>query len=766
MNQRLLIAFASLIFTLCPANGQNGLQNNRKTPVIIERITSDVDFNGVPDEEFWQSAAPLQMTMHSPVFGKQPTEKSDIRIVYDEKFLYIGAWLYYDDPSMMQSVSYKRDYMGMGSDWLGIFLDTYNDKENSQMFFTTPDGLRFDAGIQKDAVPARPDQESMNLSWNTFWDVLTKKDDYGWSAEIRIPLSSLRFQEVNGEVKMGLTVERWIPAKNETDVFPAIPPDWGEISVMKPSQAQEIVFRDITPDKPLYVAPYVLAGFESSFGLNNDESEYMKSKDPDLEAGLDIKYGITKTLVMDVTVNTDFAQVEADDQQINLTRFSMYFPEKRTFFLERASVFDFSLGGNSNLFYSRRIGLLDDYDDSQDDEDPRTVRIYGGARVTGRMNKWDVGFLDMQTAPLAVKMSDGSSANMVPSENFGAVRFRRQIINENTYVGAMATSRLGTDGSYNLAYGLDGIFKVFGNDYFEFRWTQTFEDEIKNNSIKEPTLLMATWERRSRKGLAYNLGYTQSGIHFNPGIGFEMMDDYSIIRGGLSYGWISPEKSWIYSHGPSTRVMYRNYIDDGTFMNLTSFTGWEFQTKSKWIGSLELVYNEDRLRDSLEISSDKLYIVPGRYEALSFRGNLSTPMSNPFYLDFLTEAGQFYDGTRLSMRFQPVWNISKHFELGGSYNFDRVKVKGRNLSMTNHIIGIKALYMFDTKLSVNAFIQYNTDCDGIITNFRIRYNPGEGNDLYLVFNEDRNTDLYREMPVLPVYNSRAVMIKYTYTFNL
>lgn len=766
MNQRLLIAFASLIFTLCPANGQNGLPNNRKTPVIIERITSDVDFNGVPDEEFWQSAAPLQMTMHSPVFGKQPTEKSDIRIVYDEKFIYIGAWLYYDDPSMMQSVSYKRDYMGMGSDWLGIFLDTYNDKENSQMFFTTPDGLRFDAGIQKDAVPARPDQESMNLSWNTFWDVLTKKDDYGWSAEIRIPLSSLRFQEVNGEVKMGLTVERWIPAKNETDVFPAIPPDWGEISVMKPSQAQEIVFRDITPDKPLYVAPYVLAGFESSFGLNNDESEYMKSKDPDLEAGLDIKYGITKTLVMDVTVNTDFAQVEADDQQINLTRFSMYFPEKRTFFLERASVFDFSLGGNSNLFYSRRIGLLDDYDDSQDDEDPRTVRIYGGARVTGRMNKWDVGFLDMQTAPLAVKMSDGSSANMVPSENFGAVRFRRQIINENTYVGAMATSRLGTDGSYNLAYGLDGIFKVFGNDYFEFRWTQTFEDEIKNNSIKEPTLLMATWERRSRKGLAYNLGYTQSGIHFNPGIGFEMMDDYSIIRGGLSYGWISPEKSWIYSHGTSTRVMYRNYIDDGTFMNLTSFTGWEFQTKSKWIGSLELVYNEDRLRDSLEISSDKLYIVPGRYEALSFRGNLSTPMSNPFYLDFLTEAGQFYDGTRLSMRFQPVWNISKHFELGGSYNFDRVKVKGRNLSMTNHIIGIKALYMFDTKLSVNAFIQYNTDCDGIITNFRIRYNPGEGNDLYLVFNEDRNTDLYREMPVLPVYNSRAVMIKYTYTFNL
>lgn len=766
MNRRLLTAFAIPLLSLCTIYGQTDQNNTRKKPLVIERITSNVNFDGVPDEEFWNDSEPLPMVMHSPVFGKEPTEKSEIRIIYDEKYLYAGAWLRYNDPAMLQSVSYKRDYMGMGSDWLGIFLDTYNDKENSLMFFTTPDGLRFDAGIQKDAVPPRPDQEPMNLSWNAFWDVMTKKDSNGWSAEIRIPLSSLRFQEVNGEVRMGLTVERWIPSKNETDVFPPIPPNWGEASVMKPSQAQEIVFHDITPDKPLYIAPYALTGFESSYDLNADETEYLKSNDPDVEAGLDIKYGITKTLVMDVTVNTDFAQVEADDQQINLTRFSLYFPEKRMFFLERASVFDFSLGGNSNLFYSRRIGLLDEYDDTADDEEPEPVRIYGGARVTGRMKKWDVGFLDMQTAPLVKRVSGGSSLTMVPSENFGVVRFRRQILNENTYIGAMTTSRLGADGSYNLAYGLDGIFRVFGNDYFEFRWTQTFEDEVENESIKDPTLFMATWERRSRKGLAYNFGYTQSGTHFNPGIGFEMMDDYTIMRGGFSYGWISPEKSKVYSHGPETRVMYRTYIDDGSFMNLTNFTGWHFQTKSQWIGSAELVYNGDRLRDSLEISTDKLYIAPGEYDALSFRGNLSTPMSKPIYLDFMTEAGQFYDGNRLSLRFMPTWNISKHFELGGTYNFDHVSVKKRDLSMTNHILGIKALYMFDTKLSVNAFIQYNTDYDGIITNFRIRYNPKEGNDLYLVFNEDRNTDLYREMPILPVYNSRTVMVKYTYTFNL
>mgnify|MGYP000848877479 FL=1 len=766
MIKKLLLFTVFLAFTGYSFCSPPDSLASRKQAIVIDRLTSAINFDGIPDEDAWKEMKPLKMTMHSPVFGKEPTEATDVRITYDDKNLYIGAWVYFRDSSMMQSASFKRDYMGMGSDWLGIFLDTYNDKENSMMFFTTPDGLRFDAGIQKDAVVFMPDQQPMNLSWNTFWDVATKKGAYGWSAEFRIPLSSLRFQSVNGEVRMGLTVERWIPSKNETVIFPAIPPNWGETSVMKPSQAQEIVFRDIVPDKPLYIAPYALTGYESSYSLKSDQGSYAKSNKPDFEAGLDVKYGISKTMVMDLTVNTDFAQVESDDQQINLTRYSLFFPEKRAFFLERASVFDFSLGGNSNLFYSRRIGLSEDYDPARNDETPEPVRIYGGARITGRIKGWDVGFMDMQTAPLRAEDLSGAMQTFIPSENFSVVRLRRQVLNDNSYIGTMVTSRMGADASYNLAYGLDGIFRVFGNDYFEFRWSQTFEDEVKNKSLKEPTLLMTTWERRSRKGFSYNLGYTQSGIHFHPGMGFEMMDDYTVVRGGLSYGWISPEKSKLYTHRPETRFMYRNFIDDGTFMSFTNFSGWNFQTKSQWQGSLFLVYNNERLRDSLEIMADELYIPQGRYSYLNFRGNINTPMSRPFYLMFMTETGQFYDGKRLSFRIQPTWNISRHFELGGTYNFDHVSVSARNVTMNNHIIGVKALYMFDTKLSVNAFIQYNTALDGIITNLRIRYNPKEGNDLYLVFNEDRNTDLYRELPNLPVYNSRAVMIKYTYTFNL
>jgi hypothetical protein len=650
--------------------------------------------------------------------------------------------------------------MGLGSDWFGLILDTFNDKENAIAFFTTPDGIRFDANIQRDAFVYMPDQQPMNISWNGFWDVLTKQDLNGWTAEIRIPVSSLRFQSQNEEVRMGMILWRWMPVKNELDIFPAIPPNWGPNSMLKPSQAEEILLQGLKTVKPLYIAPYILGGFKSINDLNATETEYIKSNKPTFEAGLDLKYGISKGLIMDLTANTDFAQVEADDQQINLTRFSLYFPEKRLFFLERASIFDFSLGGNSNLFYSRRIGLSDNEDD------PQPVRIYGGARITGRIKEWDVGFLDMQTASLKVGLSSRTPGYYIPSENFGALRFRRQIINDNSYVGTMVTSRLGADGSYNIAYGVDGIFRAFGDDYLELRWSQTFEDSLKNSSFDEPSLLMATWERRANKGLKYGFGYTQSGIHFNPGIGFEMMDDYRVMRAEIGYGWISKEKSKLYSHSPDAMFMYRTYIDDGSLMSFTNFTGWTFQTKSQWQGALNFVYNIDNLRDSLEISKDKVYVIPGRYGYTSFMGNIVTPMSRSFFTMLMTETGQYFDGSRISVRLQPTWNISRHFELGGTYNFDYVRFKSRGEEMTNHIVGLKALFMFNTRLSLNAYIQYNTALHGIITNLRLRYNPKEGNDLYLVFNEDRNTNLYREFPYLPVYSSRAVMLKYTYTFNL
>jgi len=728
-----------------------------KNAPVIERLTLPVNFDGVPDDETWKSIEPLKMIMHSPVFGKEPSEKTDIRFAYDDKYLYCAAKIMYEDPELAQSASLKRDYFGMGGDWLGIILDTYNDKENGLAFFTSPDGLRFDATILKDAVTQFPDQIPMNLSWNTFWDVKTSSDKNGWAAEIRIPFSSLRFQEINGEVRMGLIVQRWIPGKNETDIYPAIPPNWGQASAIKPSQAQEVVLRGVKPEKPIYIAPYVLAGYQSTYDINTAGTEYLKSGEPKFEAGLDVKYGITNNLTMDLTVNTDFAQVESDDQQINLTRFSLYIPEKRTFFLERSSVFDFSLGGYSNMFYSRRIGLSDDGD---------PVRIYGGARMTGRVGKWDLGVLDMQTAPLTLKNEAGIYEDVLPSENFGVLRFRRQIINDNTYIGAMMTSRMGVDGTYNVAYGVDGIFRVFGEDYLDLKWSQSFETGVKNESLSDPTRIMANWQRRSSKGLGYDFGFSHSGTNYNPGIGFQMMTDFEVLRGGIKYGWLPSEKAKLYSHSPELRVMYMTYVDDKSLMSLNYNAGWEFQTKTQWQWSANIIYNIESLRDSLELIEDEIYIPPGRYEYVNFMGMLTTPMNKPVFTMLTVQFGPFFDGTSFSANLQPTWNVSRHFELGVIYNFAKLDFIERDASAINNILGIKALYMLDTKLSVSAYIQYNTSMKGIMTNLRLRYNPKEGNDFYLVFNEGRNTNLDREIPTLPVYSDRSFLLKYTYTFNL
>lgn len=724
--------------------------------MVISELKHPVTFDGIPDEEAWKDIAPINLIMFSPVFGREPSELSEVRIGYNTDYLFVAAKLHYNDPTMIRSASLKRDYMGMGGDWFGIILDTFNDKENGLAFFTSPDGLRFDANIQRDAVVYLPDQKPMNINWNAFWDVMTRQYDGGWSAELRIPISSLRFQVVNGEVKMGLIIQRWIPIKNEMDVFPSIPPNWGQVSTMKPSQAKEITLKGLVPDKPLYISPYLLGGYSASNDLNEEGIRYVNSARPVIEAGLDIKYGISKSLVLDLTANTDFAQVEDDDQQINLTRFSLYFPEKRMFFLERSSIFDFSLDGNSNLFYSRRIGLSDDGD---------PIRIYGGLRITGRVNNWDVGLIDMQTAPLWKKRSTGSKYMLLQSENFGAVRFRRQVINDNSYVGAMVTSRLGADGSYNVAYGADGIFRLFGEDYINFRMAQTFEDSIRNKSINDPTLLMVSWERRSQKGLGYDISYTRSGLHFNPGVGFEMLNDYTSLFGMIRYGWISSEKSKLYSHFPRVMIMYNNYIDDGSLMTLMGIAGWTFQTKNQWQVSLNGVMNSEVLRDSLEILEDKVYVPPDKYRYLNFRGTAVTPATKSFFVMMQSQIGQYYDGNRVSVMLQPTWNLSRHIEFACTYNFDYVSFSRRSVSMTNHIIGLKALYMPNTRISISSFVQYNTAVDEIISNIRFRYNPREGNDFYIVLNEGRNTHLTREIPNLPVYSRRAVMFKYTYTFN-
>ena len=340
---------------------------------VLSRINGPVVLDGLSAEPAWEGIEPLPVVEHRPNFGSEPSERTEILVAYNEDYLYVAGRLFDNEPLKIQAPSKKRDSRNPGSDWFGIALDTFNDKENALAFFTTPTGLRWDAAVINDAQGGI----SANTNWNTLWDVAVVRNDEGWFAEMRIPFSSLRFQDDNGRVVMGLISWRQIARKEEWVIFPAIPSDWGFLSFYKISEAQEVVFEGVRSHKPLHVAPYLLLGTEQSSELNIDESVYQPIEHLKYEVGLDVKYGLTSNLTLDATLNTDFAQVEADDQQINLTRFSLFFPEKRLFFQERSSVFDFNFESSepNRLFYSRRIGIYDG----------KPVRIYGGARLVGRV---------------------------------------------------------------------------------------------------------------------------------------------------------------------------------------------------------------------------------------------------------------------------------------------------------------------------------------------------------------------------------------------
>ena len=714
--------------------------------VIISKIDKEIVFDGLPFEKVWDEIEPFPVVMFQPDFGSEPTEKTEIRLFYNDKYLYVSGRFYDNNASKIKSLTKKRDDFSPNSDNFGIILDTFNDNENALCFSTTPAGIRSDMSIFNDAV-GHMNHMPFNMSWNTFWDVETTTNEEGWFVEMRIPVSSLRFQENNGITTMGLIVWRSIPHKNEIIMFPEINPKYGDWAMIKPSQAENVVFKGIIPKRPFYIAPYGLTGFSETNELNDAETEYINSKDATYEAGLDIKYGLTGNLAMDLTLNTDFAQVEADDQMINLTRFSLFFPEKRIFFQERSSIFSFSSGGSSNLFYSRRIGLCDD----------EPVRIYGGARIVGRIGSWDLGFLDMQTAPFK---------DTLPSENFGVLRMRRQVINENSYVGGIFTSRIGMDGKYNTAYGLDAILRIFGDDYLDIKWSQSFETGSDNNLFSlDPAKFNISWDRRKEEGFAYNLSLSRSGEDFNPGIGFEMRENYSFARTQFQYGWLPGKDSKLFSHSIFIQQMYFQSVYDGSLETLSAGPGWKFQTKSMMSGNFSMSYMIEDVKEEFSFSDDAEVPV-GRYEFIEFRGMVSTPMSRKFYSMIGSKAGGFYDGYRASISFMPTWSISSSFQLDATYQFNWINFKERSQKFNVQIGRLKVLYMYSTKLSASAFIQVNSSNNAIISNFRLRYNPKEGNDFYLVFNEGRHTNLNSEIPELPLISNRTILVKYTYTFNL
>jgi hypothetical protein len=358
-----------------------------------------------------------------------------------------------------------------------------------------------------------------------------------------------------------------------------------------------------------------------------------------------------------------------------------------------------------------------------------------------------------------------ASFDELPSENFGVLRLKRRVFNPYSYAGGMITSRIGVDGTYNLAYGLDGIIRLFGDEYLTVRWAQSFQDSAVNNPLSlDPSRFLVYWERRKQEGFSYMFAAGYHGEEYEPGIGLERFRDYWVLREDLKYTWISPESAKMQTHSILLRNYNINSVVDNSLLIYRLTPVWTFATKKGWGGQIDLIYNREYLEEDFEIL-DPVLIPTGRYQYFNTEMMFYPPQSRPLSAIVMFQGGGYYDGFRVSPGITPTWNIGASVELGGFYQFDYVQFPEREQSLHNHIAGLQLLYMFSTKLSLSGYLQYNTAIDQVISNVRFRYNPREGTDLYLVYNEGRNTFLDREIPVLPPYNTRSIMAKFTYTFE-
>ena len=711
---------------------------------VIPRVDGII-FDGRVDEPAWEAIAPVPMVQYEPNAGAFPTEKTEIRFGYDDQYFYGSLRGYDQDPDGIRATSLYRDQI-RGSDHFEIMLDTYNDNENAYIFTTTPTGLRNDAAIANDATGGTISSGGwLNRDFNTYWDAESVITEEGWFSEIRIPFSSLRFQEsADGKVIMGLTVQRKVARKLERLVYPAVPPktNW---AFLRPSLAQKIELSGIKPSKKLYVTPYVLGGYESSNQLNQSETGYTNQDEFQKEIGGDIKLSITNNLTADFTINTDFAQAEADDQLVNLTRFSLFFPEKRQFFQERASVFDFRTGGLSRLFFSRRIGLTND---------GQQVPIYGGVRMIGRMKTWDLGFMDMQTQRL----------DSIPSENFGVLRVRRRVFNTNSFIGGMFTSRIDTEGNKNLAYGIDGLIRLFGDDYLTVQWAQTFDSLTENgggSDFKSGRLALEL-NRRRRRGFGYTVGTILSGPNYNPGVGFVDRNDFKFGTAAASHTWWKEEGFFIWH---KLEVLGNTYVNNLDHQVLSAEAGpeWTFSRRTLDSGGIGIKWAYENLLVPFKLSDD-VSIPVGTYDFYRFMASYSIAGDKTLSAGVKLETGSFYDGWLNSVTFTPRWYLSKHFQFNLEYVFNNAQFKDRGEEFKFHITRLRIGTAVNRKVSTNALVQYNSTADLFSANIRFRYNFREGQDLWVVLNAGMNTDRLSYTPELPAVDSQSVLIKYIHTF--
>ncbi len=742
MTRKNLLILSLLTLTL-NLSGQDSLTYLNQPPLTINRLQGEVILDGKVVESAWQSIESFDYIMFRPDWGK-PHSLTQLKVGFDDRHLYVAAILRDSLASPVVSRNLVRDGWN-GDDWFTFHIDAANSKQNAAVFSIYPSGSRYDMVVSNDAVELG--SSTFNRTYDMLWEGKTHMLNDGWSLEMKIPLSNLRLIEQEGKVYSAISSARTINDRNELYVFPAMPQAINS-SIMKPSIKQPVVFQGLKTKRQLLITPYVLGGNDRSHSINSDLSVYEKSSTFTREVGLDVRYGLTSNITLDLTLNTDFAQVEADDQQINLSRFSLFFPEKRRFFQEQAGLYEVRLGGTSQLFYSRNIGIFEG----------NLAPIIGGARVNGQLNNWELGALSLQT------QRTNKNETIQPSENFSVVRLRRKVLNNRSFLGFMGTHRRHV-GYNNSAFSADAFLNIKGETYFVSTLAYSHDSENQANGFLNNVRFASELSNRVSDGWFYSLNYNYSGENFNPGIGFLNRENFHNSFIQIQHGKYNQAGEGNFQYVKWTPVASDFWTSTaGKFETWYSYSGWEATAFNGDSYDISHIREVQHLEEPLQFS-EKLTVPSGRYFFhYAFIGYYPATQRR-FGHWARIEAGSFYGGRRIALTYNPSFNINENINLSASWRANYIDLThvGSGKEWL-HVGRIKLEAALDLHLSGSFTWQYNSNSKTFFNNARIRYNFRDGHDLYLVYNEDFNTQRGRELPTLPRSNQQVFMVKYVYTF--
>ena len=646
--------------------------------------------DGVLDEAFWETIPPItDFRQRVPVDGDSPTERTEVRIAYDRDAIYFGLELFDSRPDLIRRSIFHREGRIDEDDHIWIGLDTYHDGRNAYLFEVNSFGTQGDGLIT--------DETMGSGAWN--WEGVYRSEgrvtDEGWVLEVAIPFTTIRFEDPEAP-QMGIAIRRSIRRKNEEVFWPHIPQRF-RAGLNQVSQYATLTgLQNVRKGRYMELKPFAIFGAQKL------------SQNPDTDVlddiGVDFKYAITSNLTADLTWNTDFAQVESDNVQVNLTRFSLFFPEKREFFLERAGLFSFGEQRQTEVFFSRRIGLANE--------------IMGGGRMTGQVGPLSVGALSLQTGDL------DTGTEILPGANNSVVRFRGDVFPRAT-VGGLFTNLQNADG-HNRAVGADTQVRFWGSSTFE-GWFANVDDSDSGTSSAGSVKL----DVRPKRWYSLGGGFQSIDDGFNPGLGFVRRSD--MVKYSGTVAWTPRFESSPWARSLVTAVV-ADRIDgqDGVMQSSSQLMHNMFNFESGDFVMLNVRRRSERL-----VAPDYLQgreLAPGDYEFTSVDASLVTNTSRTLSGRANLTLGNFWNGTRTTYGGSLKWKTGPYLTLTPSVSRNDIDLPVPDGRFSTTVTSLTVLGAVSRDLFANALVQWDDVSKELQANVRIDWIHTPGSDLFLVFN--------------------------------